>query len=85
MRIEEKHLAYFVTLAMLLLTAVYKNPFFGYASVISLGLTMAHEVVKSRYNALTIKTEVPEELKRSIHDINARVATLEYGVKTRGF
>lgn len=76
---------HFVTLSLLVLAAVYKSPALGAAVVVALGLILTKEFFDKRYSALTIKTQVPEELKRSIQDMNARIATLEYGVKTRGF
>lgn len=74
-----------VTFSLLVLSAVYRSPAFGAASVIALGFILANAILEARYNSLTIKTQVPEELKRAIQDIQARVTTIEYGIKTRGF
>jgi len=67
------------------MAAVYHSPLFGYASVLCLGVALAKDIVAAKVMAMHTKIEVPEDLRRSLQDMNARIATLEYGVKTRGF
>lgn len=81
----DKYFPHLITLVLLTATTVLKSPALGAATVVSLGFILANGVLEARYNSLTIKTQVPEELKRNIQDMNARIATIEYGIKTRGF
>jgi len=81
----ERYISHFITLALLVLGAWLKSPAFAYASVSSLGLVMAKEVFDRLHALKEVKSVLPEDAKRLIQDINARVTTLEYGVKTRGF
>lgn len=81
----EKIFSHSVTAILLGLAGFYQSAAFAYAAVASLAVGAVFEV----YNRmLVIKEQKPginEEVKRAIQDMNARVATLEYGVKTRGF
>lgn len=81
----EKYVSHFVTLSLLVLASWYNNALFAYASVISLGILVAKQVLDARTSHLAVKAILPEDAKRTIQDLNARIATLEYGVKTRGF
>jgi hypothetical protein len=81
----EKLFPHFITLTLLVLSAVYRSPLFAYAAVVAMGCTLAYEIIKVRVAALAVKTDVPEELKRHMHDMNTRITTIEYGIKQRGF
>ncbi len=89
----ERYLPHFVTLSLLILSGVYHSPAMAFASVVSVLGLLAHGLIASRIEALAAKAppadegvkRAQEEAKRLIQDINARVATLEYGVKVRGF
>lgn len=81
----EAYFAHFVTLVLLVSAVIFRSSSLGYAAVLSLLLVLAKGILEVRWSALTIKTEVPEEMKKQIQDMNARIATLEFGVKTRGF
>lgn len=82
----EKFLPHFVTVALLVMAAIFRSPAHAFASVVSILGIMAHSVVVERMAALAAKTPAADDtLKKAIQDLNARVATLEYGVKTRGF
>lgn len=81
----DKILSYSVTVVLLVLSAFYRNPWFAAASVACLAVSLAKDIVAARVAALTVKLSIPEDMKRTILDMNSRIATLEYGVKTRGF
>lgn len=72
---------HFVTLTLLVLAAIFRNPWFAGASVLSLFLVLGKEIMGQK----EIKPVVAEETKRAIHDLGSRIATIEYGIKTRGF
>lgn len=82
MKIEE-YISHFVTLALLALSVGFRNPWFAGASVVSLALVLFREIALARIVKST--PEKSDEIRRTVQDMNARIATLEYGVKTRGF
>jgi len=82
----ERYLPHVVTVALLAMAAVFKSPAFAAASVVGVLGIVAEAYLRDRLAVLTPKAaSVDEATKRAIQDLNARVATLEYGVKTRGF
>ena len=74
-----------VTLSLLGLAGYYQNAALAYASVLSMAVGAAQLVYMKLIGARQEKAGMNEETKRAMQDLNARVATLEYGVKTRGF
>lgn len=84
MQIKE-HFPHIITLSLLVLSAAYRSPAFGYASVVALGIILADQFISARLAQLGQKPGISDELKRSIQDINARLTTVEYGIRTRGF
>lgn len=81
----EKLFSRVVTVSLLGLAAYYQSSMFAYAAVLSLAVGAVQDVYSRLISVKEQKPGVPEEVKRALHDMNARVATLEYGVKTRGF
>lgn len=81
----EKVFSRVLTISLLGLAAYYQSALFAYASVLSLAVGAVQDVYARLVAVREQKPGVPEEVKRALHDMNARVATLEYGVKTRGF
>lgn len=82
----ERFLPHLVTIALLAMSAIFRNPAYAFASVVSVLGIMVHSVVMERMAAMAAKVVPADEtMKRTIQDLNARIATLEYGVKTRGF
>jgi hypothetical protein len=81
----EKYFPHFVTLTLLVLGAFYRSAALGYASVVALGLVMVKDVLERIATEKLAKMDGVEDVKKLVQQVNARVATLEYGVKTRGF
>ena len=68
------------------MAAIFRSPAHAFASVVSVLGILTHGLIAERMAALAAKVVPADEtMKRAIQDLNARVATLEYGVKTRGF
>lgn len=81
----EKLFSHSVT-AILLGMAVYsKSPYFAVVAVTSLAVGAMYEVYGRLLAVKEQKVGLPDDVKRTMQDMNARIATLEYGVKTRGF
>ncbi len=82
----ERYLPHLVTLVLLTLSGVYHSPAYAFASVVSVLGILAHSVVEARVAALTPKPGLLDEAtRRTLQDLNARLVTLEHGVRTRGF
>lgn len=81
-----KYFPHVVTVALLVLAGVYKSPAFAYASVLSL-LSMVGDKVLEYYKERHAKLNQPldETVRRKMMDLEARVTTIEYGIKSRGF
>lgn len=82
----ERFLPHLVTLALVVMAGVFRSSPFAFAAMVGVLGILANNVVVERMAALAVRTAPADETaKRAIQDLNARVATLEYGVKTRGF
>lgn len=81
----EKLFSRVVTVSLLGLAGYYQSAMFAYAAVLSLAVGAVQDVYARLVAIREQKPGISEEVKRALHDMNARVATLEYGVKTRGF
>jgi capsule polysaccharide export protein KpsC/LpsZ len=81
----EKYIPHFVSLTLLVLGAVEKSAAMAYGAVVTLGLILAREAWDKAHVAKVITTGLPDEAKRKIQDLEARVTTIEYGIKQRGF
>jgi putative IMPACT (imprinted ancient) family translation regulator len=79
---------YLSSLALLILGGVYRSSAMAYASVAVLGLVVAKDMYDKHQQAklaITQKQPIIDELKRAVQDLNARVTTIEYNTKVRGF
>lgn len=82
----ERFFPHLVSLTLLVLAGLFKSPAFAYASVLGVLGVLVHSVAKDRLAALVAKQAPTDEtVKRAVQDLNARVTTIEYNVKTRGF
>lgn len=81
-----KYFPHAVTVILLALAGVYKSPAFAYAAVLALVSVLAANVVTLYQDMLKLRsTPVDEATKRKITDLEARVSTIEFGIKQRGF
>lgn len=81
----EKVFSHTITATLLGLAAYRDSATFAYAAVASMAVVAAYEIYSRLLSLREVRPTASDEVKRAIQDINARVATLEYGVKTRGF
>jgi hypothetical protein len=75
-----------VVVTLLVLAGVFKSPAFAYASVLALvALLMSNAL--DFYRAIHEKKNAPVEaaLRQKLIDMEARVTTIEYGIRQRGF
>lgn len=81
----EKIFSRTITVSLLGLAGYYQSAYFAYAAVLSFAVGAVQDVYLRLVALREQKPGVSDEVRRVIQDINARVATLEYGVKQRGF
>ena len=81
-----KYFPHAVVLVLLALAGVFQSSSFAYASVFAL-LTLLGGEALELYRTVHEKKNSPidEILKRKLQDVEARIATVEYGIKQRGF
>jgi integral membrane sensor domain MASE1 len=81
-----KYFPHAITVILLVLAGVYKSPAFAYASVLALIGVLAANVVDMYQSLIKLRaTPMDEATKRKITDLEARVSTIEFGIKQRGF
>jgi hypothetical protein len=81
-----KYFPHAVTVILLALAGLYRSPAFAYASVLALVSVLAANVVSLYQDMLKLRsTPLDEVTKRKITDLEARVSTIEFGIKQRGF
>lgn len=85
MKIRE-YFPHAVVVVLLVLAGVFQSPAFAYASVLALVALLCNEGLQF-VKAIHEKKNAPidEALKRKLQDVEARLATIEYGIKQRGF
>lgn len=81
----ERFLPHAVSLALLVLGAVQHSAAMAYGAVVLVGFILAREAWDKAHAEKGVHVALPEEAKRKIQDLEARVTTIEYGIKTRGF
>ena len=81
----EKLFSHTVTAVLLGMAGYYDSSSLAYAAVLSSAVSVAQSVYLRLVATKEQKPGINEEAKRVMHDLGARIATLEYGVKTRGF
>lgn len=79
--------SHFVTVALLALAGVYHSAAFAFASVISLGLIVGKEALDVYRDSrkAEVKPGVPDEMRKALQELQARLTSIEYREKTRGF
>lgn len=77
--------AYQIVGSILTLAFISKSAATAYAAVLGMGLILAFELVKAIKLAKPATFDVPADIKRKIQDLEARLITMEYEKKQRGF
>ena len=81
----ERYFPHTVITTLVVLSAVPQSPAIAAAAVVGLGLVLGRDAYEKAKDAAGVKVALPEEAKRKIQDLEARVLTIEYGIKQRGF
>jgi transketolase C-terminal domain/subunit len=53
--------------------------------VAAFAISVAYDFVERHYSTRSVEFQIPEDFKRKVQDLEARVTTIEYGIKARGF
>lgn len=48
-------------------------------------VALAYDFVERHYSSRNVEFQIPDDFKRKVQDLEARVTTIEYGIKARGF
>lgn len=78
-----KHIPTLISVALLGVAAMQSSAAMAYASVAALVAGMAKDAWERYHTERTTKTS--DDSHRKIQDLEARITTIEFGIKTRGF
>lgn len=81
----ERYFPHAVSVSLLTLGALQHSAAMAYGSVAVLGFILAKESWDKAHAEKHVSVALPEDAKRRLQDLEARVTTIEYGIKTRGF
>jgi len=77
--------SYSVVALLLGFSAWFHSAAFAYSAILGLGMILAYNAFETVEANKTYKQQIPEEVKRTMQDLNARVLTIEHGIRARGF
>jgi hypothetical protein len=76
----------FVSFSLLVASILLKSPAFAWASVGSLLVALVAEVVHEKLFAMkNISIQIPEDVRKKMQETEARLTSIEYGIKQRGY
>jgi hypothetical protein len=81
----EKYLPHTISVTLLGLGAGQHSAAMAYGAVVVIGLILARDAWDKAHVAKVITTGLPDDAKKKILDLEARVTTIEYGIRQRGF
>ncbi len=81
----EKLFSHTVTAVLLGMAAYFQSSALAYAAVLSSAVSAVYSIYSRLVAVREQKPSLNEEAKRVVHDLGARIATIEYGIKARGF
>lgn len=81
----EKIFSHLVTAVLLGMAYHFQNTAIAYAAVASSAITAAYSIYSRLVATKEQKPSSDDNLKRLVQDTAAKVATIEYGIKQRGF
>jgi hypothetical protein len=80
-----RYFPYVVTASLVVAAIASASPAFAYAAVLSLASVLVRESFLAVQETRSAKSVLPDETKRLINDLAARVTTIEVGIQRRGF
>jgi hypothetical protein len=80
----DKYFSHTVTVVLLGLSIWQRSAALSYAVVAALIVLAAKDYIALK-SVVAAKPGLPDEIKRQIQDLNARIVTIEHGISVRGF
>jgi hypothetical protein len=80
-----RYFPFVVTASLVVASIATGSAAFAYASVLSLAAAMGRETFLAVLESRTAKSTLPDETKRKMDELAARVTTIEVGIQRRGF
>lgn len=81
----ERYFPHLISVALLALGGLQQSAAALIGSVVVMGFILSKEYLDKAKEVKAAHVVLPEDAKRRLQDIEARITTLEYGVKSRGF
>lgn len=76
---------YQVVGSLLSLAFIEKSAPIAYAAVLGMGFIMAYDLIKAIKLQKSQTFDIPADVRRKIQDLEARITTIEFEKKARGF
>lgn len=71
--------------SVLFLAFMARSAALAYAAILGMGFILAAELIKALKLKQPVNFDIPADVKRKIQDLEARMVTIEYERKQRGF
>jgi|GEM_PF-3668041 len=81
----EKLFSHIITVVLLGMAAYFQSSALAYAAVLSSAVNAVYSIYSRLVAVKEQKPGLNEEARRVMQDLGARIATIEYGIKARGF
>ena len=81
----EKLFSHTITVVLLGMAAYFQSSALAYAAVLSSAVNAVYSIYSRLVAVKEQKPGLNEEARRVMQDLGARIATIEYGIKARGF
>jgi len=85
MSFKTTYLSYLISFSLLGASVYFQSSALAFATVAALAVAVAQEYIEKKSSTKDIEFKLPDEFKRKQQDLEARVTTIEYGIKQRGF
>jgi len=83
--LKPSYLGHIIALGLFVDSLVKSSASLAVCSVAALVTSLAYDFIERHYSTKDIKFSLPEEAKRKMQDLEQRVQTIEFGIKSRGF
>lgn len=83
--LKTSYLGHVIAFGLFIDSLVHGSMPLAACAVSALAVSLAYDFVERHYSAKSVTFNIPEDFKRKVQDLEARVTTIEYGIKARGF
>lgn len=82
---KPSYLGHIIAIGLFIESLVKGSTSIASCAVGALAVSLAYDFIERHYSSRNVEFQIPEEHRRKMTDLEARVTTIEYGIKARGF